>query len=195
MSLSFPTSNPGVSELAKQISQALPLVGVDYGIIHTEFKINTHGQVKVLEVNPRLAGDMLGSHCVPFATGIDTAKALVELALGHIDAVPFVAEKQHGAAIIGIYADEVGRFDDFANLSDVESFLSREALNHQILVWKKQGEHLRPPQSNADLLGRIAVEAPTAEEALLLCRRAVMMLQINYLPQPERAYSSLFSPT
>jgi len=42
------------------IAKALQDLKINCGVIHTEFRITEDGQIKILEINPRLIGDMAG---------------------------------------------------------------------------------------------------------------------------------------
>ncbi|MFJ1931647.1 acetyl-CoA carboxylase biotin carboxylase subunit family protein [Kitasatospora sp. NPDC088160] len=73
-------SDPLLVEVAPIAEAALDALGVNCGISHVEMRLTTTGP-KLIEVNARLGGDLVG-HLVRLATGIDLAAAAVDIALG-----------------------------------------------------------------------------------------------------------------
>ncbi len=78
------------SSLPKQIQdkiyeitiQALDALNIQYGAGHTELKINSNGDVYIIEVGARMGGDFIGSDLVPLSTGYDFLKGVLEVATG-----------------------------------------------------------------------------------------------------------------
>ncbi|MFF9785105.1 ATP-grasp domain-containing protein [Streptomyces nigrescens] len=73
--------DPLLDEVAPLASQALAALGVTHGVSHVEMRLTESGP-KIIEVNARLAGDMI-PRLVQLATGIDLVAAAADLALGH----------------------------------------------------------------------------------------------------------------
>lgn len=72
--------------------QALNSLGVAYGASHTEIKINSEGELFVIEVGARMGGDFIGSHLVELSTGYDFLKGVIEVALNKFE-IPVIEKK------------------------------------------------------------------------------------------------------
>ncbi|MFD4136578.1 ATP-grasp domain-containing protein [Streptomyces goshikiensis] len=79
--------------MAHWTREAITALGIQTGIVHTEFKRTPRG-VRIVEVNPRLPGVYI-PELVHRALGIDLAGAALQLAVGQS---PDLTEKHHGAA-------------------------------------------------------------------------------------------------
>ena len=64
--------------------KALDAINFKYGASNNEFRVNKDGEVFLLEVNPRLAGDY--SHILmPLYNGYDIVKGVIDVALGQFE--------------------------------------------------------------------------------------------------------------
>lgn len=163
--LSFPVRSSDAKVLFDAVAVALQRLGITCGVIHTECRLE-HGQVKIVEVNPRLAGDMLGSHAIELALGASPIEMLVEIALGKD--VQWKPTQDLGAAIIGIKTERNGRFVGVRNLEDI---LKMPGV-HYITIWSPPGTFVGHAYSNADLLGRIVTQGNSPDDAIAFARAA-----------------------
>ncbi|MES2998531.1 MAG: ATP-grasp domain-containing protein [Pseudomonadota bacterium] len=171
---SFPFKTPETKKIFDKISQALKLLEINCCVAHTECRIDDKGELKLLEINPRLAGDMLGSHVIELATGEDAAGKLVEVALGN--SISWEPKRNKGAALIGISCYQAGIFIGIENLQEVLMMPGVEYIN----IWTKMGTLIKPALfSNSDLIGRIVTQGKNAEEAKKLAKKAFGICKIK----------------
>jgi biotin carboxylase len=175
LSMTFPCEMSHSDEAADLIGQALDALGIICGVVHTEFRVTASGEIKLLEINPRMAGDMLGSHAVPKATGVDTAAAIVEAALGN---ELRIAVHDNGAAtIVGLHASREGVFRRI----NTDELLQEPGV-FEIMVWAHPGSATRFPRSNADLLGRMVVAGSDRHDAITKARSAYRRMVVDLDP-------------
>ena len=175
LSLTFPCHMSQSEQAADLIGQALDALGIICGVVHTEFRVTASGKIKILEINPRMAGDMLGSHAVPRATGVDTAGALVEAALG---TELRISVRDNGAAtIVGLHAPREGVFRRI----NTDELLQQPGV-FEVMVWAPLGTPARFPRSNADLLGRMVVAGSDREDAISKARSAYRRMVVDVDP-------------
>ena len=62
--------------------KALDSLGVSEGASHTEYRINSNGDIYIIELGARMGGDFIGSNLVWLSTGYDYVKGVIEVALG-----------------------------------------------------------------------------------------------------------------
>lgn len=77
----------GLSETIAQkvedeIFKALDALGIETGASHSEFKINSKDEVRIIEVGARMGGDCIGSDLVRISTGYDYVRMVIDAAMG-----------------------------------------------------------------------------------------------------------------
>ena len=79
-----PSSLP--DNIKKQVKtivlNALDALHIQYGASHSELKITTDGDIKVIEIGARMGGDFIGSNLVQLSTGYDFLKGVIDVAFG-----------------------------------------------------------------------------------------------------------------
>ncbi|WP_394918687.1 acetyl-CoA carboxylase biotin carboxylase subunit family protein [uncultured Robinsoniella sp.] len=65
-----------------ELGMALNALEIRNGASHSEFRINSRLEVKIIEIGSRMGGDCIGSHLVPLSTGQDYLKMVIQTALG-----------------------------------------------------------------------------------------------------------------
>jgi cysteine synthase A len=161
----FPYLGPETEPLVRAVHRILDGLGVDCGVVHTECRIQD-GRVKVMEVNPRLAGEKLGSHLIELASGQSAVEALVEIALG--ENVRWAPPRAAGAAMYNPFADRVGTFTGLRNRDEVLK------MPGVVGVWVRiePGTRVQPPESNGDLLADVIATGRDCDEAYARAREA-----------------------
>ncbi|AKH86889.1 carboxylase [Streptomyces sp. CNQ-509] len=113
-------NDPLLPRVGPAANAALEALGVTDSVSHVEMRL-VDGRPRLIEVNARLAGDMIG-HLVQSATGIDLARAAADIACGHTpDLTP---TRNRTAAIRMIYPAHSGTLTtreidtDFAHRAD-----------------------------------------------------------------------------
>ncbi|MGW3197183.1 ATP-grasp domain-containing protein [Streptomyces sp. NPDC001118] len=101
---SVTAGDPLLNQVAPVAAAALEAVGITHGVSHVEIRLTEDGP-KVIEVNARLGGDLIGE-LVRLATGISLPLASAALACGEI---PDLRPTQQRSAAIGmIYPPAAG---------------------------------------------------------------------------------------
>lgn len=96
------------------VSHALSSLGIEYGASHSEVKIDSSGNIKLIEVGARMGGDFIGSDLVQLSTGYDFVKAVVQVALGEEPAIPphTGSPKRHAGVRFVFDESDVDAFDN-----------------------------------------------------------------------------------
>ncbi|PEM18978.1 lyase family protein [Bacillus wiedmannii] len=84
----FPASLPNETEqrIHSIVDKALSLVGYKNGFSHIELRVNEDGDIKIIEINPRLAGGMIPV-LIENCTSLNLVDLALRLQLGQIDKV------------------------------------------------------------------------------------------------------------
>lgn len=70
------------AKVFRELGMALDALEIRNGASHSEFRINSRQEVKIIEIGSRMGGDCIGSHLVPLSTGQDYLKMVIQTALG-----------------------------------------------------------------------------------------------------------------
>ncbi|MFI2204656.1 ATP-grasp domain-containing protein [Streptomyces sp. NPDC020192] len=176
-------NDPLRSTVAPAAAAALDALGVTDGVSHVEMRL-VDGRPRLVEVNARIAGDMIG-HLVRLATGIDLARAAADTACGQ--APDLTPTRSQAAAIRLIYPAYSGtltarRIDaDFAAGAD---WLERVRFQRQA------GDQLvLPPEGDmfSARVGFLITTGPTAAVAQARAQEAYRNLDVQVAPVPQEA--------
>ena len=77
-----PEQYKSIFELTKR---ALDALGVTNGASHSEYRINSEGDVIVMEIGARMGGDFIGSDLVFLSTGYDFLAGVIDVSLGRFN--------------------------------------------------------------------------------------------------------------
>lgn len=75
-------SGEQVEKISSVILHALDSLEIKNSASHSEIKIDSDGNIKIIEIGARMGGDCIGSDLVRYSTGIDYLKAVIQLACG-----------------------------------------------------------------------------------------------------------------
>ena len=83
------------TKIINEAKKALTALKFEYGASDTEVKITKTGEVKVIEINPRMGADAT-EKLVRLSTGYDLVKGVIEIALGQFEIPYFPLKKYSG---------------------------------------------------------------------------------------------------
>ncbi len=100
-----------VERVKSVIFKALDALEIRYGASHSEFKVDSDGNINIIEIGSRMGGDCIGSDLVQLSTGYDFVRMVIEIALGQKP--DFTIRPTHKvAAIKYIFSDsDLQRFE------------------------------------------------------------------------------------
>lgn len=81
-----------IEDVKKIVFSGLNALNVENGASHTEFKIDEHGNIGIIEIGARMGGDCIGSDLVKISTGYDFVKMVIDVALGNMPKFEIVRE-------------------------------------------------------------------------------------------------------
>ena len=108
------------------VFHALSSLGIRNGASHSEFKIDSDGNIKIIEIGGRMGGDFIGSTLVYQSTGVDFLKAVIDISMGN---EPDVRKtKSRSAAVRFVFSkDDLDVLDRLK--SDAPQLLLEESLS------------------------------------------------------------------
>ncbi|MER6151582.1 ATP-grasp domain-containing protein [Streptomyces hirsutus] len=174
---SVDAADPLLAQVAPAARAAIRALGITDGVSHVEMRL-VGGQPRLVEVNGRLAGDMIG-RLVRIATGIDLPRAAADIAC---DRAPDLTPTRSSAAAIRlIYPDTSGILTRLRLDGPRPQWLERAHFQHH------PGDELVLPGDGGDMftarIGYVITTAPTAELAQSRAEQAVRALGIQISPR------------
>lgn len=64
------------------VEHALDTLEIKYGASHSEIKIDSDGNIRIIEIGGRMGGDCIGSDLVKYSTGYDFVRMVIQIACG-----------------------------------------------------------------------------------------------------------------
>ncbi|WP_309505443.1 ATP-grasp domain-containing protein [Streptomyces phytophilus] len=172
-------NDPLLPRVAPAATAALETLGVTDGVSHVEMRL-VDGRPRLIEVNARLAGDMIG-HLVQSATGIDLARAAADIACGHTPHL--TPSRNRAAAIRMIYPAYSGTLTTREIDTD---FADRTDWLDQVTFQREPGTPVvLPPQGDmfTARIGFVITTGTTAAEAQARSTEAYRNLTIRVAPE------------
>ncbi|ALO97762.1 carboxylase [Streptomyces hygroscopicus subsp. limoneus] len=169
-------ADPLLDVVAPAACAAIRALGITDGVSHVEMRL-VDGQSRLVEVNGRIAGDMIG-HLVHLATGIDLPRAAADIACGR--APDLTPNRCSAAAIQLIYPDVSGTLSRVYFDGICPRWLERVHFQHQA------GDPLLLPADGGTMftarIGYLITTAPTADLARARAEQAARRLHIDIAP-------------
>ncbi|WP_329223578.1 ATP-grasp domain-containing protein [Streptomyces sp. NBC_01485] len=136
-------------------TRAVLAVGLRNGVAHTEVKVDSRGDAKVIEVGARPPGDSIMT-LVAEATGVDEARAYLQTALGiRPDVTP---SRDAAAAIRFLVPPHAGTLTRISGLPQGEHVIAAVAT-------RNPGDLVGDPQDNLQRVGWLILGAATTAQA------------------------------
>ncbi|MFV7774769.1 ATP-grasp domain-containing protein [Shewanella algae] len=151
-------SNTEKSLIEDLVLQVLKAFDVSNGASHTELKINSKGEIFIIEIGSRMGGDYIGSDLVYYSTGFDYTRAVLSIAMGEYrehDYYLSETEKQNFSAVKFVF-----------NQDDYKSCVSASTVNDVDVIHSELKNNVFESKvritSSAGRLGHILLTADLA---------------------------------
>lgn len=127
--------------IKEMVEKALTALKITDSASHTEIKLNSMGELYIIETGARMGGDYISSDLVRLSTGYDFVDGAIKLATGQFEEPVFPYSKHSGVYFYSKLAPDVG---------DV---IRRHNQWPEIVEWEISEEPLMEVKSNADRRG------------------------------------------
>lgn len=129
------------NRIKSMVEDALTALKIDNSASHTEIKLNSNGELYIIETGARMGGDYISSDLVRLSTGYDFVDGAIKLAAGQFEVPVKTFQKHSGVYFYSKLAPEVGEI-----IKNHEKF-------PEIVEWEYSDEPLMEVCSNADRRG------------------------------------------
>ncbi len=156
------------------LTRALRGLGIDYGFTHTEFVLSG-GKPILIEVNPRLAGGLIGE-MISIAYGSNIYAVVVDLALGKPPRIP--RRPNAAASECWVYASKAGVVE---SVEGVELSNSYPGVR-KIVVTSQPGQKIKHVGDYRGQIAAVLAGASTADLAASYARAAAAAITASVRP-------------
>lgn len=161
-------------EIFNAVQTILNEIRIDYAVCHTEVKVDSvKKQVKLVEINPRLAGGGIGSDMIEVSTGNSAVKCAIDIARGKEISDKFI--KNRYSVIHKIQSMKEGELMNVIFPKFIENdanFIKKE-------LYLPIGTKVRAPKLNADFIGYILVSGKELDKALEYAKNIIENIKLE----------------
>lgn len=122
-------SEPMQQKIIELVSDALTVLGVQYGGSHSELMVDAEGNLNIIEIGARMGGDNIGAKLVQMSTGYDFVKGVIEVAMG---IEPTIIKPASNYAGIYYLTPPKGKVKSITLKTDTH----KEIIDHEVFVKK-----------------------------------------------------------
>ena len=111
-------------KIKETVKGALSVLKIENSPSHTEIKLNSKGELYIIEIGARMGGDFITSDLVRLSTGYDMVKGAIELAIGDFKVPEMGIAKYSGVYFYSSLAPQIGdvirRHSDYSEIVEFE---------------------------------------------------------------------------
>ena len=141
------------------VRNAIDALGVNFGSVNMDMLITPGGKVYIVDIGARMGGNLIGSHIIPYGTGIDYMGAMIQNAVS--DPVD-LSIKEHSSVVTKLLAFRDGVVKNMPNMKAIENQFDVEIYHHM-----SEGMTVHEYHTNLDGCGYVVAKAANTQTAEL----------------------------
>ena len=146
------------------VEKAIRTLGINHGAVNMDMIITEDNKIYIVDIGARMGGNLIGSHIIPYGTGIDYMGSLIRITAGdQADIRPDV----HQAVATRLLAFREGIIKKMPNMQAVEKQYDVEIYHHIT-----EGMLVNNYRTNLDGCGYIVAKAENMEKAVQKAEQA-----------------------
>lgn len=179
MDIIYPAQLPNhVIKKALDISNYIAnhVLGIDRGATHTEFMLDSKGDIYLIETHNRGGGVYISGKIVPVISGVDVSECLIRQALGQkvtLEKVPDILNK---FVLLKFFHFSKGKISRIFNINKVKKIPG--LIDFSLTV--KEGDIIKEIVTDADRHGFTITAGTSIDEVYQISDRALANLKIIY---------------
>lgn len=139
------------------VRNAIVALGINFGSVNMDMLITRDSKVYIVDIGARMGGNLIGSHIIPYGTGIDYMGAMIQNAVG--DPVDFRIGEHEAVATKLLVFDE-GVVKELPDFKTIETNYGVEIYHHMT-----SGMHVNEYRTNLDGCGYVVARDEFVEAA------------------------------
>ena len=167
-----------IEERAKKVvAKAIGALGINHGSVNMDLLITDTGKIHIVDVGARMGGNLIGSHIIPYGTGIDYMGNMLRAAVG--DDLDW-ALKDCTAVATKLLAFSGGRVEKSPDvvLESIKKMDSNyDDVKIEVYHHISKGDYVNNYRTNLDGCGYIVARAKDIDRALISAETVLMSFQ------------------
>lgn len=152
------------------VENAIKALGIRSGAVNIDLLVTEDNKVYMVDVGARMGGNLIGSHIIPYGTGIDYMGNMIKNAVGDmVDLSPVTKPTAVATRLLAFRSGKVERLPDFEK---IEREYGVEIYHHL-----EVGQTIREYHTNLDGCGYIVARADCVETAMANADQALNLIQ------------------
>lgn len=129
------------------VKKALIALGVNFGSVNMDLLITDEGKVHIVDIGARMGGNLIGSHIIPFGTGIDYIGNMIKASVGDEVNFSVASEKNVATRLLALKPGIVKKLPDFEKIQEKYGVI----IEHHLHI----GDEITPYRTNLDGCGYV----------------------------------------
>lgn len=168
-----------IEERAKRIvAKAIDALGINHGSVNMDLLITDTGKIHIVDVGARMGGNLIGSHIIPYGTGIDYMGNMLKAAVGDElswemkDCAATVATR-----VLAFSGGKVEKSPDVVLESITKIVPNCDDIKIEVLHHIAKGDYVNLYRTNLDGCGYIVARAKDFDSAVNSAETILMRFQ------------------
>ena len=152
------------------IEKAIMALGINSGSVNMDLLVTEDNEVHIVDIGARMGGNLIGSHIIPYGTGIDYMGNMIKIAVGEkVDLRPVTKPAAVATRLLAFNSGKVAKLPDFEK---IEQEYGVEIYHHL-----EVGKVVREYHTNLDGCGYIVAKADCVETAMANADKVLNLIQ------------------
>lgn len=146
------------------VEKAIKALRINHGAVNMDLLITDDEKIHIVDIGARMGGNLIGSHIIPYGTGIDYMGALIRITVGD---QADIRSETHEAVATRLLAFGEGIVKQMPDMHTIEKQYDVEIYHHM-----DKGMHVNHYRTNLDGCGYIVAKADNIETAVQKAEQA-----------------------
>ena len=156
------------------VKKAILALGINSGAVNMDLLVTEDNKVYIVDIGARMGGNLIGSHIIPYGTGIDYMGNMIKIAVGDkVDLKPISKPTAVATRLLTFSAGQVAKLPDFEKIEQEYGV----EIHHHLEVGQKIQEY----HTNLDGCGYIVAKADCVETAKANADHVLKIIQKEIL--------------
>lgn len=107
-----PVDSITLEKIKRIVSHALDTLEIQNGASHSELKIDSNGNINLIEIGGRMGGDCIGSDLVRLSTGYDFVRMVIDIACGNEPNFEKVCDPKTVKSVFIMNQNDINTFEE-----------------------------------------------------------------------------------
>lgn len=145
------------NDIKDNVKRAINVLGITNGSVNMDLIISNNNEPNIIDIGARMGGNVIGSHIIPNAKGIDILENLVNLCIGNKVDLEQRYNRNVSTRILNFNPGKLISIGNVTDLIDKKNVID-------IILNKKPGDMITQYKTNADSCGWVVVSDKTIEK-------------------------------